>query len=265
MKKLSYLFFLLSMVVFYSCGNDDDIDNNDDPTGDDSQNEVVISFESQLSTPESEFVSDFGAPGEDGYTRGTFKDPKNLLEFNHSYSAYGFGFGSTYTNKTDVLTPGFMNISAITGKGQSGKVYITTNTSSDSPAKITNLNPSKYEFKGTWVTNSTYAYLAVKERKDGNAMPYVKQFANGDWFKLTAVGHKANGNVIAKIDFYLADYRSGKTEVVNSWKWFDWTSIKDADYITFEMSSTDNSEYGGVSYMNTPSYFCLDGITLVED
>lgn len=31
------------------------------------------------------------------------------------------------------------------------------------------------------------------------------------------------------------------------------------------MSSTDNSEYEGVSYMNTPSYFCLDGITLIED
>ena len=37
--------------------------------------------------------------------------------------------------------------------------------------------------------------------------------------------------------------------------------IKEADYITFEMSSTDNNDNG---QMNTPSYFCLDGITLIE-
>ena len=61
------------------------------------------------------------------------------------------------------------------------------------------------------------------------------------------------------------DFRNGKTEIVNTWQWFDWSSIKNADYIKFEMSSTDNSEYEGVSYMNTPSYFCLDGITLIED
>ena len=61
------------------------------------------------------------------------------------------------------------------------------------------------------------------------------------------------------------DFRNGKTEIVNTWQWFDWSSIKNADYIKFEMSSTDNSEYEGVSYMNTPTYFCLDSIKLIED
>lgn len=46
-----------------------------------------------------------------------------------------------------------------------------------------------------------------------------------------------------------------------TWQWFDWSGIKEADYITFEMSSTDNNDNG---QMNTPSYFCLDGITLIE-
>ena len=121
-----------------------------------------------------------------------------------------------------------------------------------------------------WVTNATYAYLAVKNGDDGSDPSYVKKFTNDDWFKITAVGYKANDNEIGRVDFYLADFRNGKTEIVNTWKWFDWSSIKDADYIKFEMSSTDNSEYENeegvlVSSMNTPSYFCLDGITLIED
>ena len=104
----------------------------------------------------------------------------------------------------------------------------------------------------------------------GSDPSYVKKFTNDDWFKITAVGYKANDNEIGRVDFYLADFRNGKTEIVNTWKWFDWSSIKDADYIKFEMSSTDNSEYENeegvlVSSMNTPSYFCLDGITLIED
>ena len=56
---------------------------------------------------------------------------------------------------------------------------------------------------------------------------------------------------------------------MNTWEWFDWSYIEDAAYIQFELSSTDNSEYENegvlVSSMNTPSYFCLDGITLIED
>ena len=59
---------------------------------------------------------------------------------------------------------------------------------------------------------------------------------------------------------YLADYRDGKTEVLNTWKWFDWTSIANAAYINFELSSTDIGEYG----MNTPAYFCMDAITMIE-
>ena len=52
-----------------------------------------------------------------------------------------------------------------------------------------------------------------------------------------------------------------KSKIVNTWEWFDWSYIEDADHIEFEMSSTDNNDYG----MATPSYFCLDGITLIED
>ena len=114
-------------------------------------------------------------------------------------------------------------------------------------------------------TNTTYDYLAIKDGNDGAGDYSIIKgpFSNkdNDWLKLTATGYKADGSKIGSIDFYLADFRNNKQEIVNTWQWFDWSGIKEADYITFEMSSTDNNDNG---QMNTPSYFCLDGITLIE-
>lgn len=262
MKKLS-LFLLVSVFAFCGCGDDDEIKNNDNTQNDDdSQNEVVISFEKQLTEPGSEFKTTEGEI--DGYyTKCYFKDIQNIVEFPHYYSSYqgntSFGGGFTYTNHTDITTPGYSNISAITAKGKDGKVYLTSNTNSFTPAQITNLQPDKYDFKGAWITNSTYAYLAIKDGNDG----YLNQtkFEANDWFKIRATGYNTTGKSLGYVDFYLADYRNGKTEIINTWQWFDWSSISNANYIKFEMSSTDNDPDNG---MNTPSYFCLDGITLIE-
>ena len=248
MKKLSLL-LLASVFAFYGCSNDDD-----------EKNEVLISFENLITEPESEFVTEEGEV-EGYYFKYLINDPQNLIQLNHYYGNWGFGGGFTYTNKTDKTTTGYSNISAITAKGVNGKTYLTAKSDAYTTARITNMQPDRYEFKGAWVTNTTYDYLAIKDGNDGGGI--VKgPFQNGDWFKLTAVGHKANGDEIGRVDFYLADYRNGKKEVVSSWKWFDWSIIEDAHYITFEMSSTDNNE---LSQMNTPSYFSMDGITLIED
>ena len=251
MKKLS-LFLLVSVFAFCGCSDDDE------------KMEVVISFENQLTEAESEFKTDLGEKGE-VYFKYEISDPQKMIQLSHYYGDWGFGGGFTYTNKTDVKTPGYSNLSAITGKGKNGKVYLTSNTNSFTPAQITNLNTSKYNFKGAWVTNTTYDYLAIKDGNDGAGDYSIIKgpFSNkdNDWLKLTATGYKADSSKIGSIDFYLADFRNNKQEIVNTWQWFDWSGIKEADYITFEMSSTDNNDNG---QMNTPSYFCLDGITLIE-
>lgn len=255
MKKLSLL-LLVSVLAFWGC-------SNDDGNGEEFKNKVVVSFEKQLTTENSEYSTDKGIVADPtdpySYFKYQFKDPTNVVELSHYYSKYGFGGGFTYTNKTDISTPGYTNLSAITAKGNFGKVYLTSKTDSKTPARITNLHTDKYAFKGVWITNTTYAYLAIKDGNDG----YLNEtkFEANDWFKLTAVGYKADNSKIGSIDFYLADYRNGKSEIINTWKWFDWSSIKDADYIILELSSTDNDPTLG---MNTPAYFCMDGITLIE-
>ena len=99
--------------------------------------------------------------------------------------------------------------------------------------------------------------------KDGNdgGIGLVRKFGVGDWFILTAVGHASDDSEIGRIDFYLADFRDGNCMILDTWKWFDWSELADASYITFEMSSSDISDFG----MNTPSYFCMDDITLQEN
>ena len=196
MKKLSLL-LLLSVFVFCSCGDDDDV-----------KNEVVVSFENLLSDVESEFTPTGEQPTGYDVFETNIKDSQNLIECNHYYSAWGFSGGFTYTNKTDITTPGASKNSAITGKGKNGTTYLTIYTNSFNTAKVTNLNQGKYIFKGAWVTNSTYAYLAVKDGNDG--YHNETKFEDDDWFKLTAIGHGADGSSVGSIDFYLADYRNGK-------------------------------------------------------
>ena len=39
------------------------------------------------------------------------------------------------------------------------------------------------------------------------------------------------------------------------------TSLGETDVLKFELTTTKKNDYGPM----TPSYFCLDGITLIED
>ena len=256
MKKLVWFWAALLCVSLWSCSEDEN------PAGEEQKEDVVISFEGELSEPNSSFLATEGE--EDGfYMKTAFSDPQNVVSFTHYFSDWGFGGGFTYTNGTDTATPGYANLSAITGTGKTGSVYLTANASSYTEARITNLQPGKYRFKGAWVTNTTYDYLAIKDGNDGGSGLVTKfetgDFETGDWFKLTAIGHTSNET--DTIHFYLADFRDWKSTIVNTWEWFDWSELADADYITFEMSSSDIGDFG----MNTPSYFCIDDITLQEN
>ena len=245
---------LLTAFVFTACNDDD------------KKEIIVVGFNDKLTTANTTFSTDLGVEDTSNPYGSTFvyqfKDSNSAVELNHIYSDWSYGpsfsGGFTYTNTNDKTTPGFSNISAITATGKTGAVYLTSNTSEFSVARITNLKSNDFKFKGAWVTNTTYAYLAVIEGKDG----YLDQtkFNDGDWFILTATGFSADNKEVGKVDFYLADFRNGKKEAINTWKWFDWSAIAHAEYIKFTMSSSDTGEYG----MNTPAYFCLDDITLEE-
>ena len=102
---------------------------------------------------------------------------------------------------------------------------------------------------GTYVTNNAYAASVIKTGND-----YSRAFKDGDYFKLSFVGYLA-GVKIGTVDFYLADYRNGKSIIVKEWTYVELgTALGIVDEIRCTLESTDKGDYG----MNTPAYFCLD-------
>ena len=102
---------------------------------------------------------------------------------------------------------------------------------------------------GFYITNSSYAYNSMCG--DGTA----KKFEKGDWFKLTITGYDANNEVTGTKEFYLADLRDETTAyIINDWRYVDLSGLGKVAKLGFELSSTDNGDYG----MNTPAYFCFD-------
>ena len=167
-----------------------------------------------------------------------------------------------YSNKTDLTTAGFTNsYSAYVlpdggGYGGSANFAVANDTEFDD-AVVALPGPSRVE--GMYVTNVTYAFLAVVDGDDG--AEFVKgPFADGDWFKLNIIGTNGRGEETGQVEFYLADYRDGQSAAVADWTWVDLTPLgEDVSTLGFELSSTDNSMFG----MNTPSFFAIDDLTFV--
>lgn len=180
-----------------------------------------------------------------------------VASFENNFAGF-FSNSFGYSNMTDVTTPGFMNqYSAYTGVGyDNSENYALANTFSG--IKVT-FQESR-NLSGTYVTNATYSALSML-----NGDNFAKKFggASGndeDWFKLTVEGF-SSGNSSGTTEFYLADFRfSDNTEdyIVDSWSWFDLSSLGSVDSIEFTLSSSDVGGFG----MNTPAYFCLDDFTV---
>lgn len=217
----------------------------------------TVDLEAKLTESETEWTGDKSGIEIEGdwgpVWKNQFSGADNLFVFDNYFNDFSWG-GFMYTNMSDVTTPGYTNNSAITGKAQNGKVYLTANTSSSMPAVVSFKDGDSYIVQGLYVTNSTYAYLSMKNGDD-----FAKKFEEGDWFKLEVSGKGASNNATQVIEIYLADFRNGKNEILNTWKWVDLSGLGAIKSLNFELSSTDNGDWG----MNTPSYFCIDGIEAV--
>jgi hypothetical protein len=186
----------------------------------------------------------------------------SFTNFRNQYNKDYFSWsGFAYSNITNNTIGGYMNqYSAFPGKGalESMNYAIGYNFGADTVAL-----DKETEMFGMYVANSTYAAIAMKEGDD-----YSKKFGgttgnDEDWFKLTIKGWKNPDLLKGTVEFYLADFRfadNSKDYINGDWQWVDLSSLKEISYLTFELSSTDNGDWG----MNTPAYFCLDQITKKE-
>ncbi len=187
---------------------------------------------------------------------GSFKSSE--ITFYNSYVAdWASWTGFSYSSMTDVTTQGWGNqYSAITGKGFYGSSNYAV--CYPAPSAIAEFKTTT-KLSGLYVTNSTYAYLSMK-----NGDQFAKKFGgvtgnDPDYFKLMIEAIDEANKPVDTVYFYLADFRfsdNSKDYILNKWTWVDLSTLKDARKLRFSLSSSDNS-YG---YMNTPGYFCIDDL-----
>jgi hypothetical protein len=185
---------------------------------------------------------------------GSFKSGDATF-FNSYNSDWDYWSGFSYSNLTDVNTPGYGNqYSAITGKGN----MRSANYSVCYPSPTAELRFSRTtKTTGFYVTNSTYAYLSMKSG-DAFAKKFGGETGNDpDYFKLMIEALNKEGKPVDTLYFYLADFQftdNSKDYILNKWTWVDLSELKEAQKLRFSLSSSDNS----FGYMNTPGYFCMD-------
>lgn len=191
-------------------------------------------------------------------------------------SVFGSWSGFGYSNVNNTTTAGFTNqYAAITGSGFGGSgIYgMMSDFGAFGPPNVITL-PHTTVVESMRVTNSVYAYLAIRDGNDGFGA--VRQFGDDpgvagsgnqgfpDWFKLTITGRTEAGQTTGAVEFFLADYRFASNlddYVLSTWELIDLTSLGSIRSMTFSLSSSDVGAFG----MNTPGYVALDNISFIPE
>ncbi len=167
------------------------------------------------------------------------------------YSWDGFAVSSLI----DSVTIGYVNqYSVIAGQGAGGSAKFALAYDS-AEIQLPYIN-SYQKVKSVMLTNSTYAYYDMLEGSD-----YSKKFEDNDWFKVIIRGYSGN-TLTGTVEFYLADFRDGKSLIVRDWTKVSLSSLGTVDRLTLTFDSSDKGIFG----VNTPKYVCIDDLIVeVED
>ena len=119
------------------------------------------------------------------------------LVFENSYNAaYQSFMGFACSSLVDTVTAGYTNqLSASTGHAYAGSNFAVLYGDS---AVCKFKNDASYKIRGLYMTNSTYAYLDMK-----NGSAYSKKFVAGDWFKVIIKGFSAQNVLLGTREVYL--------------------------------------------------------------
>ncbi|NLK47760.1 MAG: DUF4465 domain-containing protein [Bacteroidales bacterium] len=161
--------------------------------------------------------------------------------------------GFSISSKTDKETVGWGNQYSVYASGGALGSKQFAVAFSEATATIEKNEYGNFKINSLMLNNSTYAYLGMKNGEYGGGG--AKKFEANDWFKVIITG-SLNRTETAKVEYYLADFRDGKTFILDKWTKVDVSALGEVDKLTFEFASSDTGEWG----MNTPAYVCVDNI-----
>jgi len=209
----------------------------------------------------------------DTFWNGSATSHDTVLEFGESdrfvfFNSYNhddhyWADGWAYSNKKDSVHAGFGNLySARSAKGADDSgIYLVGQKNTNIKNVQFNETDASTKILGFYINNGTYAALSMQAGDD-----YAKKFGgvsgnDADWFKLKikAFNFLNEKKISDSVDFYLADFRFANNDsdyIVKDWKYVDLSKFASTDSLVFELSSSDNGDWG----MNTPAFFCLDNL-----
>lgn len=216
------------------------------------RSQTVADFESFVLPPDSFYNDTTSADWQT--TNASFQ-----YDWNTSFGGFWSG-GFAYTNKNNVDSGNYRHLyNCIAGKGYNLSNYYTTGQ----PGGFIRVKAPSTGVSGFYVTNTTYAYMSMK-----NGDSFAKKFGGAtgndpDFFKLTVKGYSGGILKIDSVEFYLADFRFSNNSldyISKTWQWVDCSKLGAVDSITFNMFSSDNS----FGFMNTPAFFSIDNLTTAQ-
>ncbi len=176
--------------------------------------------------------------------------------YNYYHSSYWGGF--TASNRTDTTLSGMAaQYTAIAGEGVNESEQYAVGFTMGYPADVKPADNDPDVVSGCYVTNNLWTYRAILEG-DGYGPAFGGNSGNDpDYFRVWAVGKRENNTYTDTLYYYLADYRSPNNSedyVVNTWEWFDLSTMGIIKSIRFGLQSSRSNAWG----MTTPAYFCMD-------
>ncbi len=200
--------------------------------------------------------------GSNGYWQGESGDNEMFsggwFFTNYYMPEYSFWGGFTASNHTDMSQSGLSaQYTAATGAGYDGSTQYGVAYCMGVQCDVYASDGIAHTVTGCYVTNNLWAYQNMHDG-DATATAFGGTTGNDpDWFKLTATGKNANGQTVGTAEFYLADYRFANNDddyILNTWEWFDLSTLGAVHTISFSLSSSKNNSGG----MITPAYFCIE-------
>lgn len=182
----------------------------------------------------------------------------------------GFGYSNLTTLNGDYNHDQFVSASYDGMDGDSTNFAVAfvasdwmSGTYDPIPSVITVTDGNAKSFSGFYINNNQMAYITMLDGTMFNKKFGGESGSDPDWFRVKIWGIRADNTATEPIYHYLADFRFEDNDldyIQDSWKWVDLQSLGEVKELQFVMESTDSGDFG----INTPAYFCMDNLTVME-
>ncbi|MDR0415140.1 MAG: DUF4465 domain-containing protein [Prevotellaceae bacterium] len=262
-KKLFLATLAIASLTTLSCTKDNDDSNNSSNNTDNSGQDttatgvvydtLVVDFSDLKLEPNSHWEGKDAA--------GQFVSGKATFLNSYNSSSYPFDSwsGFAYSKQNDTTTDGFTSqFDVYTATSSNRGIFAVGYRDTYATDTYTPVTPTITFSEPVALQSADFALnvYAYKIMRDGDPNGFAKKFTANDWYKITVKNIDSVGLAVDSLDVYLADFREGKSMIVDSWTKLNLAPLGTASKLTFEVSSSDVGELG----MNTPAYFCLDSL-----